>query len=280
MSEGVLVMGKYTLITLDMDGTLLNTDKEITKATREAIRRAAEAGKIVALSTGRGLAELEEYLKQIPEVRYLDCISGAMIYDCHEKKMIANRPIAVQDMRSVLTLAKERDLMVHLLSLESIVEQKKYEQMDKYQMGIYQSMFGRVARKYEDIYQFYEENPKPVEKCNLYHRSAKDREITEKCLETMNLSITAVHSEIASLELTAKGVDKGTGLLQLCAYLNLPVEQTIAVGDADNDREILKTAGLSIAMGNAADHIKELADVVVADCDHDGCAEAIVKYLL
>ena len=52
------------------------------------------------------------------------------------------------------------------------------------------------------------------------------------------------------------------------------------VGDADNDREVLQTAGLAIAMGNAADHIKALADVVVADCNHDGCAEAIEKYLL
>ena len=58
------------------------------------------------------------------------------------------------------------------------------------------------------------------------------------------------------------------------------IEQTIAVGDADNDTMALKTAGLAVAMGNATEPIKALADVIVADCDHNGCAEAIDKYLL
>ena len=77
-----------------------------------------------------------------------------------------------------------------------------------------------------------------------------------------------------------KGIDKGVGLKKLCEHLGLPLEQTIAVGDADNDTMALKTAGLSIAMGNATEPIKALADVIVADCDHNGCAEAIDKYLL
>ena len=70
------------------------------------------------------------------------------------------------------------------------------------------------------------------------------------------------------------------GLEKLCEYLDLPLKQTIAVGDADNDTMALKTAGLAVAMGNATGPIRELADVIVADCDHDGCAEAIDKYLL
>ena len=87
-------------------------------------------------------------------------------------------------------------------------------------------------------------------------------------------------AESTSLECSAKGIDKGVGLKKLCEHLGLPLEQTIAVGDADNDTMALKTAGLSIAMGNATEPIKALADVIVADCDHNGCAEAIDKYLL
>ena len=89
-----------------------------------------------------------------------------------------------------------------------------------------------------------------------------------------------VNAESASLEISAAGVDKGKGLLKLCEYLGLSPEKTIAVGDADNDVAILKTAGLSVAMGNALPQIRELSDVSVADCNHDGCAEAIEKYLL
>ena len=82
------------------------------------------------------------------------------------------------------------------------------------------------------------------------------------------------------MRLRLKELTRQAGLLALCRHLDISPEETIVVGDADNDKEILQTAGLAIAMGNAADHIKALADVVVADCDHDGCAEAIEKYLL
>ena len=66
----------------------------------------------------------------------------------------------------------------------------------------------------------------------------------------------------------------------MCEFLDIPMEQTIAVGDADNDIDILTAAGLSIAMGNANETVKSICDVVVGDCDHDGCAEAIRRYLL
>ena len=88
------------------------------------------------------------------------------------------------------------------------------------------------------------------------------------------------YSEISSLEISAQGVDKGVGLKKLCEYLDIPIDQTIAVGDADNDLGALKYAGLAIAMGNANEHVKKIADVIVADCDHEGCAEAIETYLL
>ena len=89
-----------------------------------------------------------------------------------------------------------------------------------------------------------------------------------------------VDAENSSLEITAKGVDKGVGLTMLCEALQIPIAATIAVGDADNDIRVLETAGLAVAMGNAADHIKAISDVTVADCEHDGCAEAIYQYLL
>src|SRR5699024_7809434 len=119
---GVKNMGKYKLIALDMDGTLLNSKKQITDGTKKMIRRAAEEGKIVALSTGRGLAELHEYLEQVLEVRYLDCTSGAVVYDCQEKKVIARQTISVSDMEKLMEIASQEDVMVHFLSERSIVQ--------------------------------------------------------------------------------------------------------------------------------------------------------------
>ena len=113
---------------------------------------------------------------------------------------------------------------------------------------------------------------------NLYHATAEGRERTRKRLAGLDLVLA--DAEKTALECSATGVTKGTGLLRLCEYLGVEPEETIAVGDADNDLNILETAGLAIAVGNANEHVKAVAAVVVNDCDHDGCAEAIDKYLL
>ena len=73
---------------------------------------------------------------------------------------------------------------------------------------------------------------------------------------------------------------KGTGLLALAAQLGIPAEETIAVGDADNDLPMLHAAGLAVAMGNANKNARAASDVTVADNDHGGCAEAIRRFLL
>lgn len=89
-----------------------------------------------------------------------------------------------------------------------------------------------------------------------------------------------IQSERTGLEISARGVNKGSGLERLCLHIGVPINECIVVGDADNDVEALKKAGLAVAMGNANSNVKKIADVVVADCDRNGCAEVIEKYLL
>lgn len=81
-------MSKYKLIAFDMDGTLLNSEKRISERTLEAVNRAFDAGKEVILSTGRCVAELREYFKRIPRLRYVVCSSGAILYDVKEEKIL------------------------------------------------------------------------------------------------------------------------------------------------------------------------------------------------
>ena len=138
----------------------------------------------------------------------------------------------------------------------------------------------QITDKLENIYNSFCEEPFPVLKLNLYHRDEASRARTVERIKAAGLETALALAESTSLECSAKGIDKGVGLKKLCEHLGLPLEQTIAVGDADNDTMALKTAGLAVAMGNATEPIKALADVIVADCDHNGCAEAIDKYLL
>lgn len=270
----------YQLIAFDMDGTLLDSQKRISESSRRAVQRAAEAGKTVILNTGRDLAELEDYLGELPQVRYVNCVSGALVYDLKEKKVIGSRLLDCSLVRQLLALAAEEGAMPHILGMGSVVQRDQWERMEEFGMGVYKEMFRRVAKKWDDLPAWYTENPFEAAKVNIYHRDPRSRLRTEERIRHRGLPVAVAEAETTSLEISAQGVDKGTGLECLCRYLGLPMSQTMVVGDAANDLEALKKAGLAVAMGNAAEEIKAAAHVVVADCDHGGCAQAVEQYLL
>ncbi len=270
-------MSKYQLIALDMDGTLLNSEKKISPRTADAIRRAGRQGKTTVISTGRCIAEMREYMEQLPDVRYMICVSGALLYDCMEERVLYSEKIGADTVRSLLEITRGRDIMRHLLGVESIAERDQILHMDRYHMGVYRPLYQRAATQVEDIYEYFRSAPRPFEKMNFYHTGVREREITRAALR--HLPVEMKDSEETSLECSVKGINKGTGLLVLCRHLGIDPSVTIAVGDADNDADILSAAGLSLAMGNANERIKKICGAVLPDNDHDGCAAAVETYL-
>lgn len=275
-------MGKqlYQLIALDIDGTLLNTRKEITPATEAAVHRAFAAGKEVVLSTGRSFAELTEILETFPEMRYGICESGALVLDRKASAPIAVHAIDMALARQAVAYAQTKDILIHIfLNGRPVISQHRMTQLADFQIPYFQSMFERYSLQVPDTVDYCLNQPRPsIEKINLYHHTVAERSKTEQALS--HLPLAMVDSEKTSLELSAPSVDKGKGLRELCAHLNIPIQATIAVGDSFNDAAILRAAGLAIGMGNTAQPVRELCDVIVSDCDHDGVAEAIDRYLL
>lgn len=271
---------KYQLIALDIDGTLLNTKKEITPDTENAVHRAFASGKEVVLSTGRSFAELEEILDLFPEMRYGICESGALIFDRSASTPIAVHPIDLTLTRQAIELARSQDILIHIFQAgRPVISRHRMAQLASYQIPYFQSMFERYSLQVEDSADYCLNLPHPsIEKINLYHHTVEERSETEQLLAHLPLSM--VDSEKTSLELTAAEVDKGRGLRELCAHLGIPISSTIAVGDSFNDAAILKAASLAIGMGNTAHPVRQLCDVIVRDCDHDGVAEAIDRFLL
>ena len=260
------------LIALDVDGTLLNSRKEIEPDTARAVREAAASGMIVAYDTGRAVTELEDLFSALPEMRYAVFSSGAGIYDREERKAFALRPLSVQSVRSVLRIARGKDLMPQIvLEDRDVIQESHMEHLERYHMGIYRPMYEKAMTLVPDIYAFAEAHEDRVLKLNLYHADPEERVRTRRQLSGMEL----VYSEVSSLECSAPGVNKGTGLERLCGLLGIRPENCAAVGDADNDIPMLKSAGTGIAMGNAAPDIRRAADRTVPDLDHGGCAEAI-----
>ena len=269
---------EYKLIAFDMDGTLLTTDKHISPATAQAIEKAAKQGKHIAIASGRCFPELDEVFEFAPAVRYIIINNGALVYDLQEKKEILLDAIDVETVYELFRRTNNRDIMMHILDYKCVLEREKVDNVERYHMEPYKPMYDKVATVVDSLYDYYKENETPIQKINFYHTVVKDREQTIQ--EFSDLPLRLTQAESASLECNSPTASKWVGLQKLCEYLNISTDECIAVGDGYNDLELLKNAGFSIAMENAVQDVKDVCDVIVSDNDHDGCVEAIEKYLL
>ncbi|MDD4630921.1 Cof-type HAD-IIB family hydrolase [Proteiniphilum sp. UBA5510] len=268
----------YKLIALDMDGTLLTSNKSILPETIEDINAAVKVGKDVVFSTGRGLVEMKSFFEQIPQINYAIVFSGAVVYNITEKEIIYCDSIPQQVALEIIKIADAFQAMAHLLTLnESIVDKRQVQQMAEYNMKIYQSSFLKITTQVDSLAEACINYPS-FPKVNIYFRRREDRMAAYEQLKLY--PITFAFAEEASLEMSPLNTTKGTALLHLASHLGIDVSETIAVGDADNDRDILLKAGLAVAMENANKDIKEMADEIVTDNDHNGTGEAIKKFLL
>lgn len=272
-------MRKYSLIALDMDGTLLNSEIKLSPGNRDAVRRAAQAGKQVVISTGRCLSEIRSTLKELPEIRYLVCENGSCVYDCKYDATIHVDPVPVEEILNILHLMRgERVVFQVFHENQSYFNQKNADFVDACRVGVYRKVFQSSAIFDEKLFANYARRPFRIEKINLYFTNAQDRDRAKHALRDRPLKLAVSMGYM--LEAVSEVADKGRGLAMLCQHLGLPISEAIAVGDSMNDVEILQAAGFSAAMGNACPEAKAVADMITNDCDHDGVARVIDEVLL
>lgn len=269
----------YQLLASDLDDTLLNAKKKISSGNMEAIRRALDSDKIVLFSTGRSLEEARELLEYFPAMRYIICESGANVYDLKENKVVFSKYFEREVIGRILDYARPRDIMTQvMMDGYAILSERHVCRLDHYKITQYKKHFEKTAKVVPDVFEYCENSDWKIGKCCLYHPSVEAREETKKALE--DLPVVMSYAEESMLELSPAAVDKGIGLEMLCKYLSIPVEETIVVGDSFNDLPILRKAGLSVAVANAREQVRELCDVMVTDNEHDGVREAIETYLM
>ena len=129
----------YKLIGLDMDGTLLTSNKNILSDTQNILKKAAISGKYISLSTGRGLAELSDYRRELSFVQYGILVSGAVIYDLKKEKIIHRNYLDKNVVKQILNVGKEEGAMIYFLADgKSIVQKDQAAHMADFHMGVYQ----------------------------------------------------------------------------------------------------------------------------------------------
>ena len=274
-------MKKYDLIALDMDGTAVTDDKQMRESTIGAIRAALRAGKEVVFCTGRGIAEMQPFLDLFPEMHYMVGESGALVYDIQKKKVLSKRFISQKDAEILRQASVGRDVMpLAFREGNLLMNRSQANCLTDYQMEPYAKTMPPIAELHEDLFREIAEGVFGPEKFIILHKSPQEREKTIAFLEKMEPEVEMVCAEISSLELSPAGVTKAVGLEDISRLAGIAPERMIMVGDAENDLAALKYAGLSVAMGNADESVKRFCDVIVDDNNHDGCAEAIRRYLL
>ena len=273
-------MPAYKMLALDMDGTLLTSDKRISPRTAKAIRRAAEAGYVVVLSTGRTASELTDYRAEMDGVvRYGSLLSGGVVRDMETGETIYKQTIPVELVHRIVKQGLAEDAMVQILTSEvAVMTHRDVARMPEIGQGVYQDIALRLGCLVDDISSYVDAHAAEVCKFNLHHVSQESLEATLRALEGLPLQLAK--GESITVEVTPRGVTKALGLTWLCDHLGIGLEETIVVGDGDNDLEVLGVAGLAVAMGNAVPKAMELADAVVADNDHDGIAEVVDRWLV
>ena len=264
----------YKLLALDMDGTLLNSQKKISPKTAAAIAELSRSGINVVLSTGRGVAELADYKAELKFMHYGVTISGGLVFDFFTNKPVVAHPVAEDLMLKIIDAALEERAIMTKLGISAGTSRliENYQEANQ----VYQDMYNRICERCDDFKAYIHAHPNEIIKVNVYHRTP---ESMYRNLERLkDLPLTFAIAETTALECSPRGISKASGLRELCDFLKIDISETVAVGDAPNDIEILKTAGVAAVMGNASDDIKKLADFVTADNDHDGIVKVIEKY--
>ena len=268
----------YKLLALDMDGTLLTSNKRIAPRTKESLARLDAAGIPISYCSGRCFSELLDYPAELPFVRYGVLASGAVVYDFVARRTLAMHALDLDVLLQAMCIGAREETMVHVMSASvSVVRPADIPVMDRFGMGVYQGMFERICVRAEDLGAWAVAHPGEVVKVNFYHTSPEARDRTRERLVASGLPLTLANAEQTSVECSALGVSKAQGLQTLADYVGCTMAEVVAVGDSDNDMAALEAVGLPVAMGNATDAIREVAHMVVADNDHDGIAQAVSR---
>ena len=265
----------YKLIALDMDGTLLKEDKTISKLTQEVIQKAKDKGVKIVLASGRPVEGIHRYLEQLNLMSGEDFVvsyNGAIVQNTKTKEIISRTVLTGRDLHELYTLSKTLGVNIHAFSQEGCITPKltKYSILEGEINGI-----PVVEKNYETIQESEE-----IIKIMMVDEPERLQEAIDQLPAYLYEKYTIVRSAPFFLEFLNKEVNKGVGVEALANSLGIKREEVICMGDAGNDEHMIRYAGLGVAMGNAFDEIKAIADFVTKSNDEDGVAYVIEQFVL
>ena len=268
----------YSIIALDLDGTLTNSEKIITPRTFDALMKAQREGVRLVLASGRptfGIAALANQLQLADYGGYVLSYNGGRIIDCCEKTVIFSQVVDQKLVPILYDFAEKAQLPIVTYLPEAILASKNE--------GEYLAEEARINGMPIVVAQNFVEEAMQIEGGSTKFLIPGEPELLIQLESEMKAALSAQMEVFRSapffLELPPKGIDKAQSLQRLLTHLGLERESLMAFGDGFNDLSMIQFAGQGVAMANAVEEVKSIADFVTTSNEEDGIAHALEQLL-
>ncbi|WP_347435926.1 Cof-type HAD-IIB family hydrolase [Fodinisporobacter ferrooxydans] len=259
------------MITIDIDDTLLNDHMQISKATQTALQEAAEQGVVITLATGRMFAAAKPIAARlglnVPIITY----QGAWIKHLLDGTMLYERNVPRSLAGQIFAYAKEQGFHLQVYSEDRLYTWMENEKIKKY------SEFSKVPYHIEPDFESLMEQP--LAKMLLFEDPDTIDRIEQEVRPMFGSDVHITKSKPYFLEFSHPEATKGHAVKYLAQHYGCELKEVIAIGDSWNDREMIQVAGLGVAMGNAVDALKEIADFVTFTNNDDGVKHVIDTFI-
>lgn len=260
---------KIKCIAFDLDDTILNNQKDLSKQTIAVLKKAKEAGIAIVPVSGRSFDTFPSCVREIEGISYAVTSNGAAIYDCKTEERIHSRLMDAKDVRAIMR-GVGNFFLEGQITYEAFVDGAAYASADYVrnpkQFGVPEnavSYIRQTRRPNRFIIDFIFENAKKMDSLDLVLKEPGLYRMIENTVKRSAENVYITSSVPYRMEISSSESTKASGLAYVLEQLGISPEETMAFGDGDNDAQMLKFSGIGVAVKNATESCKENADVVL-----------------
>lgn len=265
------------LIAIDLDGTLVNSQKQLSRENYEALHYAHQQGVKIVLCTGRPYLAMKHLVEEIglnTEDDYIITFNGSQIQGASDGRVLASYTISRDEMLTWYEETNRLALPLNVIDQDWVYEPTSYPEG---RPSWYVDRVTSAPSKLKDFNEF------PADHQFNKLVISQEPDYIQSGVQAFNPNLASQYNIVRShphlYEIGQQGVSKGNALKELGKQLGIDMADMMAIGDEDNDMSMIEMAGIGVAMGNAIDPVKEIAQYVTATNDESGVAQAIYHYL-
>lgn len=266
------------ILFVDLDGTLMRDDKTISEENHRAIKEMTNAGNYIAIATGRAISSARNIAKTLGLTFsgcYLVAYNGATIYDCAADCILQSKKLPIEYAEYLYNEAKAAGIYIQTYSDRQILAEKRTKEL-----AFYVERTKMPYRIEPDVWSMLNQEPPKMLLIDLENKKKLEK-FQKDHMEWEKGKCVSFFSCPEYLEYCPLGATKGYGVEYLEKFLGIPHENTIAVGDQENDITMIQNAAIGVAMKNGDKKAKDAADYITEhDNNHDGVAEVIRRFIL